>query len=170
MMRQRLTTTAILGFIALVIVASVAIMIGTQYQRAERAESKVAQAEEKLAAAKETEAALAYTEDELTSTRSNLYTVDRSLDRTTIENDAFSQRDDACGYLVRASSEILGTAVAYGKVSNHLLNDRQGHAMDLLPQIDKHIDATDKLVKDAGYSSISELMEACTPSSPTAAQ
>lgn len=170
MTRQRLTTTLILGFILLVIASSVAILIGTQYQRAERAETQVAQTEEKLAAAEETAAALEYTEDQLTSTRSDLYTTDRSLDRASITSSTLTQRDEDCGYLVRASAEILGTAVAYGKVANQLMNDRQGHAFDLLDRVDSHIKATDQVIKDAGYSSISELMEACTPASPSAAQ
>lgn len=164
-MRRALAIALILGTLATL--ACAAVIIASQYQRADRAEARADRAETKYS---DTKADLFLAEQKLDATDSQLDDVEtqmadisRSVDRAKAANDKLTARDTACRYVVKVSDELLGMSIAYGKASGHFMAGRNGHGGDLMDRAVDHTDRIDALVKQAGYETISQLYGACTP-------
>jgi len=159
--------TVVALFVGLTVIISVVIVIATLAARADRAETRADRAEDQSSAVKAELYMAEQTQDatqaDLDELQAGLQDTSRSLDRIKATNDKYAQRDAACRTVVKVSDELLSAAVTYGKVDNHLIHGRDGHANDLLDRVTGHTDKIDALVKDAGYASISELYNACTP-------
>jgi hypothetical protein len=167
MIRQRLTTTLVLGFILLVVVSAVVIMIGTQYQRAERAETRADAAEKQISG---TKVDLLLAEQTLDATQAELDVVERDIDEVTRSaarasevSDQLVGRDAACRFVVKVSDKLLDTSIAYGKAADGVIDGNNGKASDQMRQAGGHLGRVDKLIKQSGYATISDLYDACTP-------
>lgn len=162
-MHKPRAATIVFTLVVLTVIVSTAIIVSSQYQRAERAEAHAADVEQQLATAQDTEAALARTQEDLDTTRAALTETDRSLGQTAAENATLTQREDDCRTLVDVSDRMLLTSMGYQKVVDHLLNHRSWHAQHVLGKVNHRIRGTLRTIEDAGYGTISELIDACTP-------
>jgi hypothetical protein len=167
MLHRSRPLTIVLILVGLTALVAVAIIIGTQYQRATRAESRAATAEDQASRTKAelftAEQTLSATQDELDSVEADIDDMSASVHQAAATNDRYAQRDADCRAVVKVSDELLSTAVIYGKADHHMLRGRDGHDSDLIDRVPDHTDKIDAVVKDAGYTTISELYNACTP-------
>ena len=65
--------------------------------------------------------------------------------------------------MVKVSDKLLDTSIAYGKAADGVIDGNNGKASDQMRQAGGHLGRVDKLIKQSGYATISDLFDACTP-------
>lgn len=166
MHRMRPRTIAAV-FVGLTVVISAVIIIATLAQRADHAEQRADSAESEVADTRAelfmAEQTLDATQGELDVVEADIQEVTRSAERATEVSDRLSGRDEACRFVVKVSDKLLDTSIAYGKTADRMMKDQNGRASDSMREAGGHLGRVNKLIKQSGYATISDLFDACTP-------
>jgi hypothetical protein len=163
---ERRPIPTVIYVIAAVVLASMIVLIATQYERAEEAEAYAERTQVKLDTAEvdleKTKAMLTAARAELSATTTRLTETSRSLRRTSSQH---STQTRTCRYLVRVNDALINTSTAYGSATTYLLADRLRPAERALGRAARHARSVQTLVKRSGNRTISQLVQRCAPAS-----
>jgi len=168
-MKKHFYVTARYAIGTFVAFSMITMMIVTAYaiDRAEKAEAHAVDLTDQLTSVKSdlaiAEAQLATTQDELATTEDRLTTTSRSLDRASKQRSILSRRNRTCRYLVRINDRLLFASVAYGRATDHLMQNRNVRAGRALDRAARHARAVQAVIERSGYRSISGLVNDCAP-------